>query len=358
MTGKILIFGASGLVGGAALRHFDLLPDWQVVAVSRRPPAFQHGGEFIALDLTDRAACEAALGELSDVTHVVYAAVYEAPEVIRGWRTQAHFETNLAMLKNALEPLEAVASGFCHISLLQGTKAYGAHLRSPPVPAKERWPRDAHDNFYWHQEDYLGAARAGEKWTWTILRPQTVFGFALASPLNILTAMGVYAAIRREEGLGLAHPGGAPYVTQATDARLLARAFEWAASAEAAAGEVFNITNGDCMVYSHLWSVVAAHFAMELAPPEPMCLRDAMAGKAEAWETIRSRYNLEPIAYRDLVGEAWQFADFSFAAGKTPGPVIVSDVKARQHGFHDCIDTEDMLGEWLGILADQRILPP
>jgi hypothetical protein len=226
------------------------------------------------------------------------------------------------------------------------------------VPAKERWPRDAHENFYWYQEDYLRQAQLRAAWSWTILRPQTVFGFALASPLNILTAMGVYAAIRREEGLALAHPGGPPYVTQATDARLLARAFEWAATSEAAAGEIFNITNGDCMVYGDLWSLVAEHFAMQLAPPEPMCLRDVMAEKGAVWEAIRTRHELRLIGYEDLVGQAWQFADFSFAAGKTPGPVIVSDVKARRHGFHDCIDSEDMLREWLAILADERILPP
>ncbi len=35
---KILIAGASGLVGFAAIRHFSQLDDWEVVAVSRRVP--------------------------------------------------------------------------------------------------------------------------------------------------------------------------------------------------------------------------------------------------------------------------------------------------------------------------------
>ena len=35
---KVLVAGASGLVGYAAVRHFASLPDWDVVAVSRRAP--------------------------------------------------------------------------------------------------------------------------------------------------------------------------------------------------------------------------------------------------------------------------------------------------------------------------------
>jgi hypothetical protein len=45
-----------------------------------------------------------------------------------------------------------------------------------------------------------------------------------------------------------------------------------------------------------------------------------------------------------FVGESFEFADFCFAygAGKPPRPAIVSTIKARQAGFHDCMDTEDM----------------
>jgi uncharacterized protein YbjT (DUF2867 family) len=36
MANRILIAGASGLVGFAALKHFSGLPDWDVLALSRR----------------------------------------------------------------------------------------------------------------------------------------------------------------------------------------------------------------------------------------------------------------------------------------------------------------------------------
>ena len=223
MGGNVVIFGPSGLVGGAALRHFDALSDWDVTALSRRPPPFEHGARYLPLDLTDRAACEETLGALGDTTHIVYTALYEQEDVIRGWRAREQMETNAAMLRNALEPLDAVSGNLAHVSLFQGTKAYGAHLRPPPVPARERWDRNDHENFYWYQEDFVRAQQQGKNWHWTILRPQTIFGFALDAPLNILLAMAVYAVIRRAEGLPLAHPGGGPWVTEAIDARLIAR---------------------------------------------------------------------------------------------------------------------------------------
>jgi hypothetical protein len=54
---------------------------------------------------------------------------------------------------------------------------------------------------------------------------------------------------------------------------------------------------------------------------------------------------------------SWHYADFTFGYGSRPNPVILSTVKARQFGFHDCIDTETMLVGWLRELQQQKILP-
>ena len=51
--------------------------------------------------------------------------------LIRGWRERDQMETNLLMLRNLLDPLCALTSGLRHISLLQGTKAYGASRSRP-----------------------------------------------------------------------------------------------------------------------------------------------------------------------------------------------------------------------------------
>ena len=210
----VLVCGAPGTVGRAMVEHFDALPGWRVVGLSRRSPDFPTAAEFRAVDLRDRAACEAALSDLRDITHIVYAAVYEKADVASGWRDPDHAETNLAMLRNAVETVEASSSGLGHVTLLQGTKAYGAHHGPFKTPAKEREPRYWGPNFYHDQEDWLRQRAAEAGWSWTALRPQVVFGVAIGSNMNALACVAVYAALSKELGLPLrcsrrraAHPG-------------------------------------------------------------------------------------------------------------------------------------------------------
>ena len=62
----ILIAGASGTVGQAAVRHFEALGGWQVIALSRRPAGHAGTGRVrqLSLDLDDGTACAAALPNL------------------------------------------------------------------------------------------------------------------------------------------------------------------------------------------------------------------------------------------------------------------------------------------------------
>ena len=357
MTGrKILITGASGLVGRSAVEHFAARPGWQVVGASRRKPDLAARATYMSLDLTDRAACVTALGRHADLTHIVYAAVHEKADLTRGWTEADQVATNLAMLRNLVEAAEAAAPNLRHITLLQGTKAYGVHLGPFKVPAKETSPRYMPPNFYYDQEDWLRARQAGKAWSWTVLRPQIVCGFALNSAMNVLTSIGVFAAISRELNLPLRFPGGEPRILEMTDARLLARAIEWAATTERCAGEIFNITNGDCFEWPTLWPRVAEIFNMPLGPAHPCRLQRVMADKAPVWDHIVAKHGLAPHALEALV-PSWQYADFTLGYGSRPNPVILSTIKARQFVFHDCIDTETMLVGWLRELQLQNILP-
>ncbi|MBS0541657.1 MAG: NAD-dependent epimerase/dehydratase family protein, partial [Proteobacteria bacterium] len=86
MKKKVLIAGATGLVGYAALKHFGSPGDCEVVAVSRRQPDALFGARWLPLDLTDAGACRAAAPAFAGVTHLVYAALYERPGLVAGWR--------------------------------------------------------------------------------------------------------------------------------------------------------------------------------------------------------------------------------------------------------------------------------
>ena len=98
-----------------------------------------------------------------DVTHVVYAALFEKPGLLPGWFERDQMETNQLMLRNLLDPLLGVAAGLEHVTLLQGTKAYGAHVEPMAVPGRERNPRHEHENFYWLQEDDLRRRQEGQR---------------------------------------------------------------------------------------------------------------------------------------------------------------------------------------------------
>jgi nucleoside-diphosphate-sugar epimerase len=268
-------------------------------------------------------------------------------------------EINLAMLRNLMEPLRRQPT-LRHVSLLQGTKAYGVHHHPIAVPAREDRPRDPHQNFYWLQEDYLKDIQRGSAWNWTIFRPQIVFGYSLGTAMNLIPVIGAYAAICREEGRPFAFPGGASTILEATDARLLARAFAWAGKSPDAANQTFNITNGDVFVWRNVWPVIAQSLGLEPAADTPLELKFFLPSKAEVWDRIVAKHKLRPTKLADLLGESHHYADFCFAYGAkdAPPPAIVSTIKARSRGFDDCLDSEDMFRHWFAEFSRRRILPP
>ncbi len=357
-----LIVGASGVIGAPAVEHFASLADWRVIGLSRRRPDVAAGTRFehLALDLLDSAACRSAVQGLDDVTHVVFAALFEKPGLVAGWYEADQMSTNLAMMRNLMDPLFERARGLRHVSVLQGTKAYGAHVHPLAIPAKERAPRDPHDNFYWLQEDYIRDAQAGADWSFTFWRPQMVYGGATGVAMNLIPVIGAYAAVCRELRLPFHCPGEADNIIEAVDADLIARALAWGAEAPAARGETFNITNGDVMVWKNVWPAIAAAVGLQPAFGQPLSLAEFLPAHAQTWDAIVARHGLRPIPMADLLGESHHYADllFSWGASRLVASTLVSTIKLRQAGFGDCEDTEDMFAKWLDRLVERRILPP
>jgi nucleoside-diphosphate-sugar epimerase len=357
---SVLVGGATGTVGQAAVRHFEAMGDWEVIALSRRTACHAGTGRVrqVSVDLRDAEASRSALAACPPVTHVVYAALFEKPGLIAGWRDPDQMQTNLTLLRNLIEPL--IARGeLRHVSLLQGTKAYGVHIRPIAIPARERWPRNPHDNFYWLQEDYLRQQSRRHGFALTIFRPQIVFGDVAGVAMNIIPVLGAYAAIARAEGRPFSYPGGPPYPLEAVDARLLARALAWAAESPAAADETFNVTNGDVFAWPNVWPAIAAALGVEAGEPEPLSLAAFLSGKDRIWAQIVRDHGLRPMTLSALLGESHHYADFCLAYDAThpPAPVLVSTIKLRQAGFHDCIDTEDMFAELIASMQSMKFIP-
>ena len=270
---KVVVAGATGLVGNAALRHFGSVGGCEVIALARRKPRELYGARHVAIDLTDPAQCTRAATELQGATHLIYAALYEAPNLVDGWRDPHQIDTNDRMLRNLMAALEPVAPALKHVTLLQGTKAYGSHVRPLKVPAREgRSEMYEQPNFYWAQENFLRELQKGKAWHFSILRPVLIVGLAMGGAMDLIPPLGVYAAMLREQGTALDYPGGAARVSQAVDVDLLARAIAWSGEAEAARNEAFNVTNGDVFTWENIWPAIADGLDMKPGKSVPLSL--------------------------------------------------------------------------------------
>jgi len=360
---RVAVFGATGTVGSSAARRFLADPDYEVVTVSRRPPQLGAVPPYrhVSVDLRDRDALLAAWVDVGAVDHVVYAALYETPSLVSGWVDPEQIATNRRMFENALA---AVGSRAEHMTVLQGTKAYGYHLGHIPVPAKESQPRVPHENFYWEQEDLLTAAATRTGMRYTIFRPQFIFGDQIGVAMNIVPVIGVYAAITAELGEPFAFPGGARYVAEAVDSRLLADAMHWAAHTPAAWNETFNITNGDVFSWRDMWPAFARFLGVEPGPDRRRSLAEWLPQQSSVWSRIAERERLRENSLDRLLGYSHQFADdaFAYTADGSPlasraEPVLLSTIKLRTAGFTGCIDTEEMFAHWFGVLRQERYVP-
>ena len=361
MNRTVLVVGASGLVGTAACLEFKAA-GCKVIAASRRKPDLLEGQgiDHVALDLQDADACARAVSDhLADVTHVVYTAVYEMPGLVAGWLDPHQIETNDKMLRNLLEPLR-VLGRLKHISLLQGTKAYGLTVGPIRVPARESQPRVEHPNFYWRQEDYLREVAASDGLHFTIFRPQLIVGPNHGVVMNLPPVIGIYAAIRRELGLPFSFPGGPTWVWEAVDVRLVAGALRWATESDAAQGETYNLTNGEVFSFRDMWPALADTLGVETGPDEPLLMAEYIPANADAWERVVARHDLQQVPLQELLGESHFYTDMCFAAGmdEAPPPTFVSSIKIRAAGYPQVWNTEESFCYWLHDLIERRILPP
>jgi hypothetical protein len=86
----------------------------------------------------------------------------------------------------------------------------------------------------------------------------------LGNAMNMGVTLAVYATICRETGRPFLFPGSAAQwngLTDMTDARLLARHQEWAATTDAARNQAFNVVNGDVFRWSWMWMRLAGWIA-------------------------------------------------------------------------------------------------
>jgi nucleoside-diphosphate-sugar epimerase len=199
---KALVVGAQGVIGRYIVEKLAGLPDWQVVGLSRRKGTDSARVRHVSVDLLN---LKDELQDLTDITHIFYAAFQPAPGAAADYAK--NIGANRAMLVNSISTIEKQSKTLERVVLVTGTKYYGSHLGPFRTPAKESDPRHLGPNYYFDQIDWLAAFQAGKRWTWTELRPQTLCGFAPGTAMSIIPVIAVYAAICKELGLPLRFPG-------------------------------------------------------------------------------------------------------------------------------------------------------
>jgi nucleoside-diphosphate-sugar epimerase len=362
---KILIAGVSGLVGSSALTHFANRDEWEVVGVSRRKPWVPLGNaQHIALDLLDRAACAEALGTISDVSYIAFAALNEREDnIAAGWSDPAQIAKNEAMLTNLVDHVAATAKDFRHISILHGGKAYGVHIRDYPVtqPMYEDAPRHPGDNFYYRQHDYIAAKQQGQSWAWTIFRPGPIFGVALPANMSPLLVLAVFGALCKEAGLDMPMPDGGSDLVEPSDADFIAQALEWATDAAAARNQVFNLNNGDLLSRHQVFPIIANALGMKLGAPRRFNINEEVAKLADLWPEMVKKYKLNvPSTIDELFGISIQTSG-GWSADTPPGNRVSagfsSNIKIRQAGFQPCVDNRVMIAKHIRRMQDLGMIP-
>lgn len=345
-----LVVGSTGVIGGAIARRLAGDPAWRVSCVTRSGAA-PEGVTGLAVDLLDTASVQAAARRLEPVTHVFYAAYQHRPT-----RTE-EIPPNLAMLRHAIDLGEAQAGSLQRFVLVTGGKYYGLQWGAIKTPARETDPRHLGPNFYYAQQDHLAERSAAGGWGWSHLIPPYVTGYSERAPMNLVMAIAVLATLSRELGLPLRFPGPAAAwnaLHHLADVDQIAHAASWCATAPTAAGEIFNIANGDPGRWRNSWPAVANHFGLAVGEPLPVPLTQVATELAPLWRRIAEREGLQQPDLHALVD--WQWADYMFKTAFA-NDVLFELGKIRRAGFDGCLDSEAaLLGRFVE-LRTRRLIP-
>ena len=360
-----LVIGVTGIVGNSLAEILPLADTpggpWKVYGVARRPrPSWNtdHPIEYIQCDISDPNDTESKLSGLNDVTHIFYVSWTSRP-------TEAeNCKVNGAMLRNVLRAVIPNAPNLRHISLQTGTKHYigpfesFGKIKPHDPPFTEDLPRLDVPNFYYTQEDILfEETEKKEGLTWSIHRPQVIFGFSPYSLMNLIGTLCVYAAICKHEGVPLKFPGSKAAwecYSVASDADLIAEQHIWAAVDPHARNEAFNCNNGDVFTWKHFWKVLAEQFGIEeygFEEGSNLGLSEMMKDKGAVWEEIVRENQLQATKLEE-VGD-WWFADVMLAGAA----MLDSMNKAKEHGFLGFRNSKNSFINWIDKTKAYKIVP-
>lgn len=361
-----LVIGVTGIVGNSLAEILPLADTpggpWKVYGVARRPrPSWNvdHPIEYIQCDISDPNDTQSKLSALTDVTHIFYVSWTRRP-------TEAeNCEVNGAMLRNVLQAVIPNAPNLRHVSLQTGGKHYlgpfelFGKIQPHEPPFTEDLPRLKAPNFYYTQEDILyEETQTKDGVSWSVHRPQVIFGFSPYSLMNMVGTLCVYAAICKHERVPLRFPGTKSAwedYTTASDADLIAEQHIWAAVDAYARNEAFNCSNGDVFKWKHLWKVLAEQYGITEygfdEGSERLKLSEMMRDKGPVWDEIVKENQLLPTKLEEVAD--WWFVDAMFGGAG----LLDSMNKSKEHGFFGFRNSKNSFISWIDKTRAFKIVP-
>lgn len=260
---------------------------------------------------------------------------------------------NDALLETSITAITALAPRIRSVILQTGGKAYGLlfsehiNLKPPFHESQPRVPSPWGDEiFYYSQVDILKrlSAEAGNSWTFTEVRPDTIIGFVPGTnAMNVAQGLGFYLSLFREvhgEGAQCAYPGtAAGYRSRHTDSSqdIIAQMEIFAAlePEKCGGGRAFNVADGEVVTWDDIWGGVCAYFGLQGAPPtEDTETAGAFVNKhAGRWPGVVEREGLESM---DILAHNWWFVERIL---QIPFDRQFDLSSAREVGFQETMDT-------------------
>lgn len=365
-----LVIGVTGVVGNSLAETLSSADTpggpWKVYGVSRRGPPVCSVAKvtYIQCDVSVAADAQAKLSTLKDVTHIFW--VTSAFDL----STVKCCEMNGAMFRNVLISVIPNAPNLRHICLQTGAMHYMGISKSidgklnvishdPPFNEDMERLENTH-NFYYTLEDVLlDEVSRKQSLTWSVHRPDLIFGFSPYSTLNIVGTLCVYATICKYERIPLKFPGKKAVwdsFSNASDANLVAEHQIWAGLSEQGKNRAFNITNGDVFKWKHLWKVLAEEIGVEYVGFDEMDeiipLSEMMKDKGPVWDKIVRDNNLISTSLEEV--GLWDFADMLLAGGTSR----LSNInRSKENGFIGFRNSLNSFIFWIHKAKQNRLIP-
>lgn len=144
-----------------------------------------------------------------------------------------------------------------------------------------------------------------------------------------------------------------------TDALVLARQLEWAATTPGAANQALNTVNGDVFRWRRMWREIGEYFGLEVQGPEALDnpetmqpLEKQMAGAGSTWREIAEKHDLVEPDVGKLA--SWWQTDADLGRDQE---CVNGTTKSHDFGFDHFRETRAAFLDLFARLRAEKIIP-